>query len=283
VTAQAPLGTPQAMKEQITGGFAEVADGYDAEQTEFFEPVAEWLVGRAGIRAGARVLDVGCGKGAVSIAAARAAGPDGHVTGIDLAEPMLEHARARAGDWGLANVTFQAGDAEATGFGPASFDVVLAGMAIQFLSRPAHAARHWLPLLDTGGVLAFSWSVAQDPRFEPAIAAVDAFVPDGRPKFDAFIRRPPFNQISEVEDMLSGAGYRSITTVTRSSDVTYRTPEEWWAKCRWMGPWVTSWRHIPPDRLPAAQAGAFRILDKIRAPDGSITRSLPFACTTAYA
>ncbi len=281
MTAMTSPGAPQGVKMDITGGFAEVADGYDAMKTEFFEPLAHWLVGRAGVGAGARVLDLGCGKGAVSIAAARAVGPDGHVTGIDLAEPMLEHARQRAGELGLNNVSFQVGDAEAAGFGPASFDVILAGMAIQFLSRPAHAVREWLPLLDADGVLAFTWSAAQDPRFEPVIAAVDAFVPDGNPGFEAFIRRPPFNKVSEVEGMLSVAGYRSIATVTRSADVTYRTPEEWWDKCRWMGPWVTSWRHIPPDQLPAARAGAFAILDRIRAPDGSITRSLPFACTTA--
>ena len=188
--AQALPGTPAEVTSQVARGFAEAADGYDAGGTEFFGPMATWLVARAGISAGAKVLDLGCGKGAVTLAAARAAEAGGHVIGIDLAGSMLKHARAAARRARQRNVAFQPGDAEdPRPFGPATFDAIVAGYLIQFLPRPAHAARAWQRLLKPGGVLAFTWGAAQDPRWAPAIAAVDAHVPDGMPGFEAFFRR----------------------------------------------------------------------------------------------
>src|SRR5450432_2324515 len=59
-------------------------------------PVADILVDRARLKAGERVIDVGCGSGATTIAFAQEVGPSGHALGIDLSEPMLARARARA-------------------------------------------------------------------------------------------------------------------------------------------------------------------------------------------
>src|ERR1700733_4746318 len=64
-------------------------------QDILLQPVADLVIDRARIRAGERVLDVGCGSGSTSFAFARAVGPSGHVMGIDISAPML--ARAREG------------------------------------------------------------------------------------------------------------------------------------------------------------------------------------------
>jgi SAM-dependent methyltransferase len=282
MTVQAPPGLPQAMAEEIVTGFAEVADGYDAQGTEFSQTVGLWLSDQAGVNGGAYVLDLGCGKGAVTIPAACAAGPDGWAIGIDAAEPMLEHARKRADDAGLTNVTFRRGYAGSPGrFGPVRFDVILAGLLIQFLPRPAHAVWKWISLMDLDGVLGFTWLAAQDQRWQPVIAAVDAFVPKGKPGYAAFMWRPPFTTIRSVEDMLASAGYRSVRTVTRTVEVTYQTPEQWWVACQSLEQWAVSWRYIPKDQLRSARAEAFRALKPIRASDGSLTRLVTVACTIA--
>ena len=138
MTAGALPGTPAEVTRQVVRGFTEAAGDYDARGTEFFGPMAEWLVARAGISAGATVLDLGCGKGAVTLAAARTAGPGGHVTGIDLAGPMLKLARAAARQTRQRNIAFQPGDAQdPRPFGPGTFDAIVAGYLIQFLPRPA--------------------------------------------------------------------------------------------------------------------------------------------------
>src|SRR5579863_9486593 len=59
------------------------------------------LLTAAALEPGERVLDVGCGNGAVSLEAARAVGPGGHVTGLDLSAPMLGVARRRAEEQGI--------------------------------------------------------------------------------------------------------------------------------------------------------------------------------------
>ncbi|MBV9794582.1 MAG: methyltransferase domain-containing protein [Actinobacteria bacterium] len=278
--------SPQTVKQQVSEGFAATAPGYDTTGTEFFSVMGDHLVAHARIPAGAWVLDVGCGKGAVSIPATRAAGPSGRVTGIDLAPVMLAHAEERARRAGVANVSFRVGDAEDPGthpgWEPGSFDVVLAGNVVQFLPRPAHAVWRWRTLLTPPGRLGVSWSVAEDPRWVPVIAAFDTRMPEGITGFAGMLRRPPFASVDTFEAMLAGCGFHAPATVLHRVTMTYRTPEHWWEAARSQGPWAVAWRHLPSERLQAAQHDAFARLDALRAPDGTLTRTLTFACTVAY-
>src|ERR1700759_2440953 len=59
-------------------------------------PIAEILIDRARPQPGERIIDVGCGSGATSIAFARKVGPSGHVLGVDVSGPMLGQARRSA-------------------------------------------------------------------------------------------------------------------------------------------------------------------------------------------
>lgn len=284
-SAGVPLASPDALKAQVAEGFAEAAMGYDMDGTEFFGQVGTWLVETVELPTGAWVLDAGCGKGAVSLPAARAIGPYGHVTGIDLAAPMLEHARRRAQAAGIDNVTFRDGDAEDPGnypgWGPGSFDVILAGNVLQFLPRPAQAVARWHALLTSYGSLGVAWTLGQDPAWAPVIAALDAYVPDGVPAFGAYMCRSPFGDVAAFAAMLAGAGYADVTTVTRNITIAYNGPEQWWATYRTQGPWALSWRHIPGDRLAQAKWDAFALLEPLRAADGYLTRTLTCALTTA--
>ena len=66
-----PPTLPATVKDQVIAGFAQAAERYDEGGTEFFKDMGGRLVDLAGVHAGAHVLDVGCGKGAVTIPAAR--------------------------------------------------------------------------------------------------------------------------------------------------------------------------------------------------------------------
>jgi ubiquinone/menaquinone biosynthesis C-methylase UbiE len=92
----------------------------------------------ARITPGDRVLDVGCGTGSLTIAAARAAGPTGRVVGVEPGIEMIERARAKARRAGL-QIEFVATAGEALPFPDGSFDVVLVSLVLhQLPSEPLH-------------------------------------------------------------------------------------------------------------------------------------------------
>src|ERR1700760_4740894 len=65
-------------------------------QDVLLAPIAEILIDRARPQAGERIIDVGCGSGATTVAFAQRVGRSGHVLGVDVSGPMLEQARRSA-------------------------------------------------------------------------------------------------------------------------------------------------------------------------------------------
>jgi ubiquinone/menaquinone biosynthesis C-methylase UbiE len=79
----------------------------------------------AEIEPGDRVLDVGYGDGEATLQAARRVGPRGLALGVDVSAPLVERARQRACEAGLANVGFLRADARTHRFAPLRFGVVV--------------------------------------------------------------------------------------------------------------------------------------------------------------
>ena len=113
------------------------------------------IVARLGIGPGDDVLDVACGTGNATIAAAQAGG---RVVGADLTPALLSQAAARAGDLGV-DVELVEADAEALPFGDASFDVVLSTFGCMFAPRHEIVAREMARVLRPGGQIGIcSWT-----------------------------------------------------------------------------------------------------------------------------
>ena len=87
--------------------FSGSAEMYDCCDGVFFEPLADELVGRAGIGEGCRVLDLGTGAGIAAFKALERAGSEGYILGIDGAEGLLAVAKEKARKRGLDNVEFR--------------------------------------------------------------------------------------------------------------------------------------------------------------------------------
>lgn len=125
------------------------ADRYEAASARF----DRWLLTAAGIAPADRVLDIGCGAGVSSRAAARLA-TEGQVVGLDISAPLLAEARRRTEAAGLTNVTFMQGDAQVHPFDPAAFDVVLSRFGVMFFADPLAAFTNIGAALRRGGRLA---------------------------------------------------------------------------------------------------------------------------------
>lgn len=121
----------------------------------YLEPGALEFLARLGITAGQDVLDVACGAGQLSLPAARLGA---RVTGIDIASNLIEQAKARAVEAGLA-VDFAEGDAEALDFPAASFDLVFSLIGAMFAPRPERVAAELLRVCRPGGrVVMGNWT-----------------------------------------------------------------------------------------------------------------------------
>lgn len=106
-----------------------------------------WLA--ALLRPGMRVLDVGCGTGAITHGIAEAVGPNGSVVGIDRDPALIEHARGAAI---AANLRFELGDAT-TLDADGAFDVVTAARTLQWIADPGRAMQRMARALVPGGRL----------------------------------------------------------------------------------------------------------------------------------
>ena len=105
------------------------------------------------LKAGMRLLDVGCGPGSITRGLAARLAP-GEVIGIDLSEDTLASAREEALERGVTNVRYQVASVYELPFEEAAFDVVFAHQVLQHLREPSAAIREMLRVLRPGGIIA---------------------------------------------------------------------------------------------------------------------------------
>lgn len=127
-----------------TGDFGQVA--------KYIMPEAEHFVARLNLKPGMKVLDVACGTGNSAILAARRGCT---VTGLDLAENLVEQARQRAAAEGV-KIDFIQGDAEALPFADATFDVVSSMWGVMFAPRPERIVSELRRVVKPGGLIAMA-------------------------------------------------------------------------------------------------------------------------------
>jgi ubiquinone/menaquinone biosynthesis C-methylase UbiE len=123
-------------------------------QGAMLRPITERLLRSAGINAGVRVLDLGCGAGDVSMLAAELIGPAGSVVGIDRSQEVLNVARERVQEAGLRQVSFVRASVEEFSVDE-PFDLVIGRYILVHQSEPVGLLRKAAHLVRPGGALAF--------------------------------------------------------------------------------------------------------------------------------
>lgn len=188
--------------------WAAEAERYDRMTRRF----ADAIVNAVAARPGERLLDVGCGNGALTLALAEPVAPDGTITGLDISSPMLAVAERRARQRGLTNTSFLHADAQAADLEPGSFDAVVSRFGVMFFNDPVAAFTNLANALRPGGRLVFTcWRdlLANDWIMVPAAAALE-HVP--LPELGDEGGRGPFSfaEPDRVRSILDAAGFTDI-------------------------------------------------------------------------
>jgi SAM-dependent methyltransferase len=181
-----------------------------AAQDVLLKPIADVLIDRARPQAGERVIDVGCGSGATTVAFARKVAPSGHVFGIDVSGPMLERARQTAPK--DLPIDFALADATVYPFDSHSFDLLASRFGVMFFADPALSFTNLRKALRPSGRLAFAcWrEPKENPFFMAPLQAVYKHVPKLPPQGPEDPGPFAFASEARVNRILGAAGFTGI-------------------------------------------------------------------------
>jgi len=142
----------------------------DVQLPHIFDPWARVLLELQPPRPGDRVLDVATGPGTVARQAAVLAGPEGHVTGVDVSPAMLGVARAWRPQDGAAPIEYIESSAAEVPLPDSSFDVAYCQQGLQHMTEPEAALREMWRLLKPGGRMAIAaWTSSPFQRFRQIV------------------------------------------------------------------------------------------------------------------
>ncbi len=171
----------------------------------------------AGVRRGMAVLDVGCGTGALALAAAAIVGPGGRVSGLDANPEMLAVARSKP-----AAIDWHEGRAEALPFAEASFDAVASQFAFMFFQDRERALQEMHRVARPGAAVAVA--VCGELDSSPGYAAFARLLDRlfGREVGEAF--RAPFvlGEAARLHDIAAAAGLEA-TVEEHSRPVSFES------------------------------------------------------------
>lgn len=239
-----------AFKAFEADGWSARAGTYDALMARATAFAIEPLLDAADVGPGVRVLDVGCGPGALSAAAA-ARGAD--VTGVDLAAGMLAEARRRH-----PGITFLEGDADDLPFPDGAFDVALGAFIVNHLPHPERAAAELRRV--AGRVALAMWG----PEDEVAILGLPA-----RAAADLEASVPPGPDSLRFTDAGALAALIGGSVTEHRETLRVATLDELWDGVR--GGTVRTAARLAaatPEQLAAARERLARLAEPYRAPGG---------------
>jgi SAM-dependent methyltransferase len=173
-------------------------------------PFGEAVLVRVSVRAGERVLDVGCGCGDTTLALGALVKATGAVCGVDVSATLLERARARAA--GLGQLRFLEADAAVHRF-EAPFDLVFSRFGVMFFADPTAAFANLRKALSARGRLGFvCWRTFRENPWASVPVEVVRSVLTNAPGISDDDGPGPyaFADRDKVEGMLVNAGFRDI-------------------------------------------------------------------------
>jgi|SRR5436190_8792295 len=199
--------------------FEVAATAYDRFMGVHSAKLAPQLADLAGVRAGQRVLDVGCGPGVLTAELVARVGPES-VSAVDPSESFVATARERQPD-----VDVQRAAAEQLPFPDDAFDAALAQLVVHFMADPVGGLREMVRVTrDGGSVAACVWDHAGDRTpltiFWQAARSLNPNVQDESGRAGS--------RAGHLTELFEAAGARDVRETALESAATFETFEDWW-------------------------------------------------------
>jgi ubiquinone/menaquinone biosynthesis C-methylase UbiE len=241
-------------------------------------PAQQVLLELAALARGERVLDVACGSGLVSRAAALAVGARGHVLGVDLAEQMVVAARARAAMHPQAQ--FMRLDGEALdGVPDASFGVALCALGLMYMPSPERALREMARVLRPGGRVALAvWGERARCGWAPVFPIVEAEV--ASEVCPLFFR---LGQRDALARACAKAGFESIEQRRVAAALAYDSVQQACDAAFIGGPVALAWSRFDAATREHVRAQYVRAIEPWRHGDGGYRVPGEFVIVSAVA
>lgn len=248
--------------------FDELSPFYDQTGVAFMGPIAERLTGLLAPQPGEHVIDLGCGRGAMTTRLARRVGPTGQVTALDLSANMVAATREELARQGLTWVDVRTGDASAPDLPAGAASVVAASLVLFFLPDPQTAVRRWLDLLSRGGRIGITTFGDQDDVWRQVDALFDPYLPSGMLDPRTSGRRGPFASEAALAAMVATAGGRVVGSIEEPLTVAFTDVDQWERFTLSTGQ-RQMWSHVPDDQRAGLRRAAAGLLDSTRPRPGA--------------
>lgn len=177
------------------------------------------LADLAEVDAGQRVLDVGCGPGALTAELVKRVGAEA-VSAVDPSESFIAAMRER-----FPAVEVKRGSAEALPFADGAFDATLGQLVVHFMTDPIGGLTEMKRVTRPGGVVAACvWDHADGRSpFGPFWEAVHQFDPDLVDESDF-----PGVRLGHLAELFRAAGLREVEETTFTASIQHASIEDWW-------------------------------------------------------
>jgi ubiquinone/menaquinone biosynthesis C-methylase UbiE len=200
--------------------FAVTADAYDRFMGRYSTQLSPQLADYAGVRSGQRVIDVGCGPGALTKELVDRVGPT-NVFAVDPSEPFVAAVGER-----FPQVDVRLAAAEQLPFSDKAFDAALAQLVVHFMSDPVAGLREMARVVRDGGVVAACvWDHGGERGplsiFWQAARELDPNVADESRRAGA--------RAGHLAELFVKAGLRRVESTALVATLVHATFEDWWA------------------------------------------------------
>ncbi len=235
------------------------------------------LVELSTIRSGAKVLDIGMGRGASLFPAIHKVGKTGHVIGIDNSEVMVRETYKDIISENISNAEVKVMNAEHLEFQEDYFDNVFCGFGFGYRMLSEDKLQGVKRVLKSGGQTSFSiWGVQEDQKWLTKI--IGNYINNDNKSINNNTKNyiPKFDTVDTVTKILKNEGFKKIRVYEENNLVIYDSKEQWWKEM-----WTNAVRGIFEqiealglDKLEDFKHDVFNELENFQKEDG-ICFSMP--------